>query len=151
MSLRNNRTGKEFGQEMNEQRDKFEKFVANELPDKIVVIAQKNVDDSFQKEQFQDGKSEKWDDRKNDDESGLPRDKRRALLVKEGDLIRDVNAERSGSDIVVGTDVPYAQRHNEGLEDMPQRQFMTIPGESNPVIDKQVEELLDNAMDKFFS
>jgi phage gpG-like protein len=151
MALRNKRTGKEFSEEMNESSEKFKRFINKTLPDKVKDFAQKIVDDSFQQEQYKDGKSSKWQDRKDDDQAGLPRSERRALLVKSGKLIRDVNVEQRSDEVVIGTDVEYAQRHNEGLAGTPQRQFMPVDGESNPILEQQIDKFVEDELDKMFS
>lgn len=158
MAIRNTQNGKEFSDEQRENLRKLDQMIGKRLPDKVADTAQKVVDDSFMKEQYQDGKSAKWKGRKNDKESTKERGSRRALLVKSAALIKSVEVERRGSDIVIGTDVPYAQVHNEGLKsgkgkgfEMPQRQFMPAPGETNAIIDKEIERFLDSEMDKIFS
>ncbi len=142
---------------------KFQRLMDNGLPDPIVDAAQKLVDDSFRQEQYQDKKSSKWAGRENDDEAGEARGNRRALLVGPvprrnpgTPLWQSVEAERRGKDIVIGTDVEYAQVHNEGLRSgkgsgftMPKRQFMPIPGEASP-IDAEVEKWMDDQMNKIF-
>lgn len=154
--LRNIQTGREFSDEMGDSMKKFERLIDNGLPDHIVVVAQKLVDDSFRQEQYQDKKSSKWQSRKNDNEAAKSRTNRRALLVQSGKLVASVEAERRGKDVVIGTDTEYAQVHNEGLNagrnrnvKMPKRQFMPIPGEASP-IDAEVEKWMDDQMNKIF-
>jgi phage gpG-like protein len=155
--LRNIQNGKEFSDEMRENNEKTKVLLHKELPEFVEQQAQKIVDESFQKETYQDGQSTHWKERKNDNESAKQRQERRALLVKSSKLIRSVEAERRGDEIIIGSDAEYAQVHNEGLKagkgkgfNMPKRQFMPIPGESNPLLDKRVEKFLDDAMDKIW-
>jgi len=155
--FRNIQNGKEFSREVNEEAQALRQVLATKLPDFIVDKAQHIVDESFMKEQYQDGKSDKWKGRSKDKEAANERSDRRALLVKGGSLIKSVEAERRGTDIVIGTDVPYAQVHNEGLRSgrgsgfqMPQRQFMPKPGESNEELDRMVDKFIDDEMDKIF-
>lgn len=162
MALRNQRTGKLFSQEMAENIQKFKVLVEQKLPGHIKDKAQQIVDKSFEAEQFQDGKSGKWQGRKNDSESGKARTDRRALLVDSGKLISAVEAEVRGKDTVaIAVNDPeankYAAVHNEGLRagkgagfKMPRRQFMPAPGEDFPELDKQVEKFIDDEMDKIF-
>jgi phage gpG-like protein len=157
MPLRNVQNGKEFSQEQKENLQKLDNLIGKRLPEKVVDEAQKIVDESFKKEQYQDKSSPQWKSRKKDKESGKARESRRALLVKSSALIRSIETDQRGSDIVIHTDVPYAQVHNEGLRagkgagfQMPQREFMPIPGESNPLLDERVEKWLDDEMDKIF-
>lgn len=147
---------------MTEKAKQFKLMVEQKLPDHIKDKAQQIVDNSFEAEQFQDGKSSKWKGRKNDAESSKARTDRRALLVDTGKLIGAVEAEVRGKDTVAITvNDPEANRyaavHNEGLKagrgtgfKMPKRQFMPAPGEDFPELDKHVEKFLDSEMDKIF-
>lgn len=160
MSLRNTRNGKEFSRESEENVQKFKKLVEEKLPEHIKDKAQQLVDKSFDQERFQDKRSSKWKQRKNDKDA---RTDRRALLVNAGKLIEATEAEVRGKDTVaIVINDPeasvYGRVHNEGLHagkgkgfKMPQRQFMPIPGESFPDLDKQVEKFLDDEMDKIFN
>lgn len=143
---------------MNENSQKLGALLSNKLPEFIQDKAQQIVDDSFNKEQYQDAGSSKWKGRKKDKEAKMSRQERRALLVKSGRLIKSVETERRGADIIIGTDTPYAAVHNEGLQSgrgsgfkMPERQFMPKPGESNEQLNKKVEKFLDDQMDKIFN
>ena len=62
---------------------------------------------SFRNQGFADG-SAKWKGRHKDKDEG------RAILVQSGDLRRSVKTEVVGKSILLSTDVPYAQIHNEG-------------------------------------
>jgi phage gpG-like protein len=156
--IRNVQTGKEFSQEMHESNAKLHLLLSVKGPEKAEVVLEKTIHESFQKETYQDGKSSKWDDRKE------PADPDRALLV--GDRGEDstgerlqpsITVERRGDEIVAGTNVIYAQVHNEGGRAgrgagfmMPKRQFMPIPGERNEKIDREMEKYFDDEMDKIF-
>lgn len=148
--LRNIQNGKEFSKEQHDNEQKFKQLIDKRLPEHIEQKAQQLVDESFMNETYQDGKSLHWKPRKNDNESDKERTDRRALLVKSSRLIRSTEVERRGTDIVIGSDTPYSQRHNEGLAKIPKRQYMPIPGESNPLLDKAVEKFVDDEMEKIF-
>lgn len=157
MAFINKRTGRTFGQDMEDALRKFVVLASDRFPDHVVTEAQKLVDESFRAEQYQDGKSTKWAPRKADPEAGLARTERRALLVQSGRLIGSVEATRRGGDVVIGTDVEYAQVHNEGgnagknrSARIPQRQFMPIPGQRVEKLDRAVETWLNSEMDKIF-
>lgn len=66
----------------------------------------------------------------NASQSGWPKrkleDKGRAILVKSGDLRDSIHKKVvTFSDITIATkQVAYARRHNEGLKNMPKREFM---------------------------
>lgn len=139
--------GKKLSDDLEIIANKINKFSKEELPEKIRNLAQENIDQSFEKEQYQDGKSSKWEGRKNEGESS--RTERRAILVKSAELIQSTEATIEGSTIVIGSDTKYAQRHNEGLKDMPKRQFMPIEGEAPP-FENDIEQFIDDAMDEIF-
>lgn len=161
--FRNINTGRLFSDDMGQNSDELKKLIEVKLPDHIKDEAQKIVDESFEKEQYQDGKSPKWEDRKNDKEAGKNRIDRRALLVKEGKLIGSVEAEVRGKDTVaIAVNDPeankYAAVHNEGLQSgkgsgfkQKKRQFMPVPGEDFPELDTKVGKYLDSEMDKIFN
>jgi len=161
--FRNILNGKLLSQEAQESLNKFIVMAEQKLPDHIRDEAQKLVDDSFQKEQYQgDTKSSKWEDRSHDDEAWNVRTERRALLVKSGRLIAATEVELRGKDtIAIAVNDPlasvYAPVHNEGLMagkskgfKMKKRQFMPIPGESSPRLNAAIDKWMDNEMDKIF-
>jgi phage gpG-like protein len=161
--FRNIFNGKLLSQEMQESLQRFLVMAEQKLPDHIRDEAQKMVDESFQKEQYQgDTKSSKWEDRTNDDEAAEARTNRRALLVKSGRLIAATEVElRSKDTIAIAVNDPqasvYAPVHNEGLKagrgsgfKMKKRQFMPIPGEASPRLDAAIDKWMDNEMDKLF-
>jgi hypothetical protein len=120
MALKNISNGREFSDEMNENIQKLNKVINDKLPGHIKDKAQQLIDKSFQQEQFQDGKSSKWQARKNDKEAGKARKNRRALLVDQGTLIAATEAEvRSADTVAIAVNDPeaskYAPVHNEGL------------------------------------
>ncbi len=162
--IRNIQNGKELSRELQEQMAQVKTLIERRLPQQIADKAQQQVDNSFMNEQFQDKKSSKWKGREKDKESGKARIERRGILVGEGTgkLIHSVEAEvRSIDTVAISITNPlvldYAAVHNEGLRSgrgkgfmMPQRQFMPIPGEANPALEKEIEKYLDTEMDKIF-
>ncbi len=115
--------------------------VLKQLPDEAGQIAVDHTHKNFNNEQFGDkGKSSKWASRKS-----KRNDKGRKLLVKSGELKASVDYEAGNMQVAIGSDKPYAKRHNEG-EDMPKRQFMG----PSPEIDDEIEKHLDSEMDKLF-
>jgi phage gpG-like protein len=157
MPLKNVQNGKEFSVEMRESFVKFNNLIDKRLPEKVEVLLEKVITDSFQAEEYQDKKSSKWQGRKKKDLD----DAGRKLLIGKGSgkLKRSIEVSRDGKEIKASTDVVYAQIHNEGLQGkafgkypfkMPQRQYMPIPGEANQVLDDAVEKWLDGEMDKIF-
>lgn len=100
---------------------------------------------SFRDGGFEDKTVEPWKPRKDKSK----RSQGRAILVKSGDLKRSPHREslnRTGLSVVISTDLPYAKRHNEGLDGMPKRQFM---GDSYKLNEK-VKKILTNKLDKIF-
>jgi phage gpG-like protein len=145
---------KNLSEDLARQKRELDALFNKKLPDKIITEAQDLVDNSFRQEQYQDKKSPKWSGRKVDPEKEKSRSERRALLVKSAELIRSIEIARRGNDVVISTDKEYGQVHNEGLKagrgkgfQMPQRQFMPIPGEAPP-FEKEIDTFLDNALDK---
>lgn len=145
---------KDLARELNQLRD----FYENDLPRKAVVELEALTDQSFRKEEYQGHNKKKWPKRKKEDKEKS----RRNLLVKSAELIRSTEAEiQNGAEITVsiGSDKVYAQIHNEGLTgrafgkhpfQMPQRQFMPIPGEEEPVISDKLEKYIDQNLDRIF-
>lgn len=83
------------------------------LPRKIAVAAVNFSKESFRQQGWQDGGLQKWKPRKMT--TGRKSDNR-AVLVKSGRLRRSIRATSvTDRQIVIGTDVPYAQIHNEGF------------------------------------
>lgn len=146
MAFRNKRNGRTLSQDMQESLREFENLTDKLLPEKAEVILMDTVQSSFDQEKYADGKSSKWDNRKTLDKSAG----KRKLLVKSGDLRRSFETFHRGDEVGIGTDVVYAQRHNEGLKGMPERQHMPKPGEDNPVVEKKLDEYMDRELDKIF-
>jgi phage gpG-like protein len=83
----------------------FLQRIKNEVPRKVAQVVQNHFLDNFKKESF-DGQA--WQKRKNQDEG-------RNLLVKSGALRKSIRvASATWQKIVIASDVPYAQIHNEG-------------------------------------
>ncbi len=85
----------------------------------------------------------KWIPRKKKEEGG-----RRAILVFRGRLWKSIGIISASFDkISVGSrGVKYAKRHNEGLDGMPQREFV---GPSK-VLEKESRKKIENEMKKMF-
>jgi len=82
------------------------------LPSVIGTIAVNYFKDSFRRQGWRDKSLQPWPKRK----PGAKNNKGRAILVRSGRLrnsIRIISA--TPARIVVGTDVPYAYAHNEGV------------------------------------
>ena len=153
MSFKNKRTGKTISQELQQSLIKYKALVSVRLPEKAELILMKTVQSSFDQEKYQSKSGSKWDPRKSTDKSAG----HRKLLVKSGDLRRSFETFQRGADVGIGTDIEYAKVHNEGLKagrgagfQMPKRQFMPKPGETNSQIEKELDDFMNKEMDKIF-
>jgi len=109
--------------------------------------------ENFRKQGFDDKTVQKWKPRKRTTyktKSGkVVDDTTRAILVKTGDLRRSIirnPANRAALTIKLSTDLVYAARHNNGLKNMPKRQFM---GDSYNLNEK-VKAVIVKRLDKVF-
>ena len=101
--------------------------------------------ESFRKQGWDDKSVQKWKPRKVADKRAG-----RAILVKTGDLRRSIirnPANREALSIKISTDLVYAARHNNGLKNMPKRQFM---GDSYNLNEK-VKAVIVKRLDKVFT
>jgi len=150
----------------------LKKFMAN-LPRLAGNTALNFYDDSFTRQGFIDRRFQRWPARKTKDKN---KRQRRNILIQSGRLRRSLRMRTAGSNVIIFTDVPYAEAHNEGKRirgrvtvrshtrrttkgktrvrrhrrkvdfKMPKRQFM---GHSE-LLDKRLELLVTNAIDDFF-
>jgi len=106
------------------------------------VMAKNHFTANFRKQGFEDEAVQAWTPRKKRERAG------RAILVKSGRLRRSINFRKKGKwSVVIGTDVPYAQRHNEGLNKMPKRQFIGYSGKLN----RQIISEFSNKIKRIFA
>lgn len=113
------------------------------LPTAIGGIMKAHFENSFKKQGFTDQSFDPWKARKRPEKG-----KRRAILVKSGDL-RDSISVRSATfnRIVVGSyGLDYSRRHNRGLRGMPKRQFI---GPSK-VMNRKIAKLINLELRKTF-
>ncbi len=117
---------------------------------------------SFRNQGFEDQTIERWKPRKGEFVyGGIARVRKkstssRAILVKSGDLRRSIKViSKRYHSITLGSDLPYAQIHNDGLMGkaygkypfkMPKRQFI---GHSRKLID-QLRNKLDKRIQNVF-
>ena len=104
---------------------KAKKF-KGETPRVIAVTAVNHFKQSFRDGGFTDDRFDPWKPRKRGNAADARTRRRRAILVDSGDLRRSIRARQYNfRSIVVGSyGVPYAKRHNQGLDGMPKRQFI---------------------------
>lgn len=147
---------------------------AREIPEKALKImeveALNNINKNFRDQGFNDGGIRKWKQRKTTDKKG--RDLTRYRTNRKGQVreLTKFGRENKGRNILIGhntggdklwksfrakreknrvriyTYKPYAQRHNEGLDGMPRRQFI---GPSK-YLDEKIKEKLTKELDKIF-
>ncbi len=85
--------------------------------------------DNFVKQGFRDIVTTPWPKRKND----TKKDSTRGILMKTGRLKRSIRLiKMTSSSVTIGTDVPYAQAHNEGYKGI-----VTIPEHTRMLTKKQ--------------
>lgn len=119
----------------------------------MATDAKKHFVASFRNQGFTDETLTRWPSRKNEISGGIASVRKRsagsrAILVKTGDLRRSVRViNRTINKVVLGSDLPYAQIHNDGLYGrawgkhrfkMPKRQFI---GHSRKLIDHLKKDL----------
>lgn len=114
-----------------------------ELPAKIANTAVNHFKEGFRRGGGMTDKSRSgWKPRKNNTDPG------RAILVKSGDLKRDVRKRKTDfRRIVVGTqNIKYADYHNNSTPRLPRREFI---GESEK-LNTKIERLIINSIEKAF-
>lgn len=147
-----------------------------QLPRILGNMAKNYFDDSWRRQGWQDKQRVKWQSRSRKDANP----KRRAILVKSGRLRRSLSMRVIGQSVLIFTDVPYAQIHNEGGQvtgtaavkshtrrlangkkvtvrahkrsvnfTMPQRQFMSKPGDALPsVLERRMQLHVERAIER---
>jgi phage gpG-like protein len=97
---------------------------------------------SWRLQGFDDRSVQKWTPRKKQDKKRAGR----AILVDSGDLRRSIIREpvnKSQLSVKISTDLPYAKVHNEGIGNMPKRQFMGDSYKLNELCKKIIISQLD--------
>lgn len=123
-------------------------FIRDRVPAIVGIEGTKHFKQSFHDEGFTDEKLEKWadiSDRRKDQKrkknGNLP-----PILTDTSDLGDSPTWSHEGDSVVFSSDVVYAQRHNEGTNGMPKRQFM---GPSKQ-LDKTIADKIERELDKIF-
>ena len=117
------------------------------------VEAKNHFVKSFKNQGFEDETVQRWEPRRMNDRG---RKGNRAILVKSGDLRRSIRViKKNINSVTLGSDLPYAQIHNDGLYGrawgkhrfkMPKRQFV---GHSRKLIMKLRGDLDKKVHDTF--
>ncbi|MGA0556545.1 phage virion morphogenesis protein [Larkinella sp. VNQ87] len=123
-------------------------FIQNDVPRIVQVEGKKHFKQSFHNEGFTDVTLEKWPDisekakdRKRRKNGSLP-----PILTDTGNLGDSIDADIQPGQVVFGSDVPYAKRHNEGTNGTPKRQFM---GPSK-ALDQKIIAKIERELKKIF-
>lgn len=91
--------------------------VRNQLPGVLGAIAVNYFKDSFRRQGWRDMALTPWPKRK----PGTKRDKGRAILISSGRLRNSIRILQADlRKVVIGTAVPYAQAHNDGVNQLVQ-------------------------------
>jgi hypothetical protein len=126
-----------------------------EMLEDMSVRAENHFADSFRNEGFTDDTLQKWPKRKSlgryDDAA---RSNRRALLVKTGKMRNATRVRKLASrkEVRVFNDAksakgfPYPKVHNEGLGNMPKRQFIGNSRQLNRKIKKDIVKTIKRAL-----
>lgn len=90
--------------------------VMHQLPQQLGTLAVNFAKQRFVDQAWQNTSSEPWQPRRNNRRGGTARQKG-AVLVDSGRLKRSIRIiSVSPTAVIIGTDVPYAQIHNDGFE-----------------------------------
>lgn len=146
------------------------------LPRLAGNLALNHYDSSWDREGYLTNRVTRWPRRRRPDANQATRGTRKTL-VRSGRLRRSLQMRVAGSLVMIFTDVPYAQAHNEGYTgqvtqrvrahtrqgrpvrahsrrmnmNLPQRQFMDIPGHPlNPLIEKRIVANLERSLRQIF-
>lgn len=158
----------DFDKDIVRQTRELQEFMDNDLLDIIEVEGLNHFEESFDNEGFTDKGLEPWKPRKTTDKKGRDitryRTNRRGKAGKlnkygkkikgkkvlniENKLRQSINANKVKGGVQFSSDKPYAERHNEGKDDMPKRQFMGASAQLNKQISKKIDKTLDKIFDK---
>ncbi|WP_372747097.1 phage morphogenesis protein [Lutibacter sp.] len=160
----------DFIRDIARQTKELEEFLENDLLDIMEVEGLNHFEDSFEKQGWDDSGVKDWKARKTVDKRG--RDITRYRTNKRGKLgdLNSYGRKNDGRAILTGhstggnklknslkarqisggiefsSDKPYAQRHNEGLNGMPKRQFMG----ASKALDKKIKRKIDKQLNQIF-
>jgi phage gpG-like protein len=132
---------------LDEVMKRFE-VTKSELPKIFANDALNFVNDNFKKQEFEDTPIRKWKEVKRRIQGTkaykYPKKKdlgrrSRAILVKSGRLRRATFIKKATwNETTIANPTPYAEYHNDGTKNIPQRQFM---GHSHVLEKKQISKL----------
>lgn len=160
----------DFEKDIMRQTKELQEFMDNDLLDIMEVEGLNHFEESFDNEGFTDTGLKKWKPRKTTDKKGRDitryrtnrvgkkgklnrfgqKNKGRAILTGHatgGNKLRhSLKAKKVKDGVAFSSDKPYAERHNEGKDGMPKRQFMG----ASEALNKKVIKKIDKTLDKIF-
>lgn len=109
----------------------------------VSIAAYKNIDQHFKDESGPDGKWQKWSTAYENHLKKIGRGGNKILQFK-GNLRKSILPENgkfrsNASGVLLYSAIPYANRHDEGTDGMPQRKFMWVS-------DKAIDSILDQTL-----
>ena len=125
-------------------------FVNRKAPAITGIEATKHFKKSFRDEGFTDDVLKKWKDitpRRKAQKRNNHNGKLTGILTDTGELGDSLTWSQENDQVVVSSDLKYAERHNEGTKGMPKRQFM---GPSKK-LDQTIMAKFDREIDKIFN
>lgn len=131
-----------------------QKIIIAELRNFVTIMgteAKNHFVRSFRNQGFTDQSLQRWQARKRVDRGVRGN---RAILVKSGDLRRSIRiVSKTLTSVTIGSDLPYAKVHNDGLRagrgrgfKMPKRQFIGY----SSALSISLQRKLDNRIQKVF-
>ena len=131
----------------------LEKAINNDLKIKVGKQAVDLFTANFQKEGFQNGAIQKWREvkRRIDPRVTGARRTRPILTGDSGNLGRSLRYKIIGSEIIIYSDVPYAEAHNEGTTNAGRNHNVTIPQRQFIGDSLELKNIIEKEMDSFFN
>ncbi|MFC5408021.1 phage virion morphogenesis protein [Larkinella bovis] len=128
---------------------KVQTFIQTDIPKIVQVEGKNHFKQSFRDEGFTDEILVKWPDisEKAKDRKRRKNGSLTPILTDSGNLGDSIDADIEPGQVVFGSDVPYAKRHNEGEKGTPKRQFM---GPSK-ALEKKIIDKIDRQLKQFFN
>lgn len=152
----------EFVADFSVQEEEIKRFIRDDLPDMMGIEAVQHFQENFDKEGFVDNGLQPWQEvERGKPESPWygfsPENKKQfsstraadKILKDSGDLQDSITYDKEDGSVIVSSDLPYAQVHNEGGDamvfgrkafKMPERRFI---GHSKELDDKIMEVMTE--------
>lgn len=143
------------------------RYIQQDAPRIIAKEGRDHFRESFQNEGFTDATVEPWaevkrrqEDRMQRNKNGTiskrqGRDQKRKILTDSGDLRKSITTDIRGMTVEVGTDLDYAEPHNDGTTNAGRNNNVTLPkrqfiGESR-ALDEKIESQFEQDITKIFN